>query len=104
MDATGATATAAAALTAQRADGGAETHIGADQEAATAGAMTDAAAASLPHDSVQTRGETSADNTMGAAAPINQKPKEQLGSGNPHQRQSTTKQSPGDYDGAPLDL
>ena len=35
----GATATAAAALTAQRADGGAETHIGADQEAATAGAM-----------------------------------------------------------------
>ena len=69
------TATASAA---QLVDGGAETHIGTDQEDATAGAMMGAAAASLPHDSVQTRGETSADNTMGAAAPINQKPKEQL--------------------------
>ena len=70
--------TATTASAAQLADGGAETYIGTDQEDATAGAMTDAAAASLPHDNVQTRGETSADNTMGAAAPINQKPKEQL--------------------------
>jgi len=79
VGATGATATAAAATAAQRADGGAAAYIGADQAAATAGAMMGAAAASLHQDSVQTRGETSADTTMGAAAPIRSRTKRKAG-------------------------